>query len=135
MWEEENAAPVDAERRDTGDQKSQGVHPPAPPMDWSALRSQQNQDADGKGSKARDEMHPSGGKRSRFIVPPPPVLPAVQLLLKKSDHCSVEVAMKGGPIEPRRVLADVGHPLRECRAARGDEREMIGTRHKVQLWR
>ena len=72
---------------------------------------------------------PSG--RSRFIAVRSPVLPAVQLLLKKSDHCSIEVAMKGGPIEPWPVLADLGDALRECYTARGDEREMIGTRHKV----
>ena len=77
--------------------------------------------------------HPSG-KRSRLIVLSPLVLSAVQLLLEKPDHRSVERAVKCGPIEPWRVLADLGHPLREYRAARGDEREMIRARRNVQLW-
>jgi len=59
VQEKENAAPVDAERRDAGDQKGQGKDPPAPLMDGGAFRSQQNQHADGKGGQARDEMHPS----------------------------------------------------------------------------
>ena len=78
MWEEENAAPVDAERRDIGDQKSQGVDPPAPPMDGRTFRSQQNQNADGKGSEARDEMRPS--EREQVEVVPP---------LKSASHAAL----------------------------------------------
>jgi poly-beta-hydroxyalkanoate depolymerase len=62
------------------------------------------------------------------MVSPPPVLSAVQLFAEKRDDRGVEVAMKGGPIERRRVPADIGCPLRERRAARREKVEMAGER-------
>jgi hypothetical protein len=66
MREKENAAPVDAERRAAGDQKGQGIDPPPPLMDRGAFRPQQNQHADGKGGRARNEMHPSEREQVEF---------------------------------------------------------------------
>jgi hypothetical protein len=57
--EEKNPAPVDAERRHIGDQKTKGVDPPAPLMDGSAFGPQQNLHAGGEGEEACDEMHPT----------------------------------------------------------------------------
>src|SRR5271156_2913165 len=53
-------------------------------------------------------------------------LSAVQLLAEKREDRLVEVAVKGRPIEPRRVLADRGHARCEGFAAGGEEREMSG---------
>jgi hypothetical protein len=133
VGEEEDAAPVDAERRDGGDQKGQGVAAPAPLVSGRAFRPQHDQSADGKGEQARDEMHPSEREEVEIHNRVPAVLSAVQLLPEKRDDRGVEVAMKGGPIEPRRVLADLRGPLREGSTARRDKVEMAGARHKMQL--
>lgn len=69
------------------------------------------------------------------MVAPMSVLSIVQLLPEKRDDCSVEVAMKGGPIKRRRVLANLGRPLREGSAARREKIEMASARNKVHLGR
>src|ERR1700751_6142824 len=81
---------------------------------------------------ARRCTHPSG-KRSRFMVSPPPVLSAVQLFAEKHNDRDVEVAMKGRPIEAWHLRADLRYHSRERLAARGEEREMIGSLDEMSL--